>query len=228
MSIPASHVLSNTYFRAIFQFRNLEQVLVKVREVHNMTITFKMVVVKSRPSDSFLFVDNQPYTPCNGPKDDMRGIAEAMGAMFIELSHAGIREVVARGSLRLRGTTPRDTTELVDIDPLSFYFTDKHGNHRGTHMQRLVLECVQAVVGLITWEEGRFAKEEKPMSISASSYHRTCVVCKHVQEGGIVECTDLTGTPIVEWPSQYCLNPECSSHEIEKMINPDHAILVEA
>jgi hypothetical protein len=180
-----------------------------------MTIKIEMIPMKPRGEGSLLYVDGQLYKPQKSEKG-LRGIIGMMFTRLIYKQDSCINHVIAHS--RLSSEIPTKISDLALIDP--FYYNDRHGNHLGKELPVNVLQNMRMVIGLITWLRSRRFKK--------GTRTRTCVICKNTQQGKIVGHANMSMTPIIHWPSNYCLNPDCFSHEIEKMINPGYKIPEEA
>ena len=187
-----------------------------------MPIKIEMVPMKPRGEGSLLYVDGQLYKPQESEKG-LRGIIGMMFTRLIYKQDSCINHVIAHS--RISSELPTKISDLVLID--SFYYNDRHGNHLGKELPVNIRKNVQMVIGLITWLENKDVHFKE--NVSSIEIVRTCVVCGTKQNGVSLGRNNIPPRkPIPGWPAKHCLNPDCLSHEIEKMINPGYKIPEEA
>lgn len=164
--------------------------------------------------DSLLFINDELKT---FPDEKQRGLKEKLDALFATLHNTGVVEVIAYGKSNWNAHQKTVDT-ILSIDPLRLLFADEwiapvDSSELATRGRE--------VVTLIAWLSSECFER-----LTATS--RRCVICGSTQHGNIMGYANLSGTPYVHWVSCYCLNPECLSHTIEKMIDPDYEIPKEA
>jgi hypothetical protein len=187
-----------------------------------MAIKIKMIPMKPRGEGSLLYVDEQLYKP----QESEKGLCGIIGVMFTRLIYkqdSCINHIIAHS--RLSSELPTKISDLALIDP--FYYNDRHGNHLGKELSVNVLQNIRMVIGLITWLRSEHFKRDEIIR------SQTCIVCGNIQRGrqtgqftGGVHLGPGPGSggeERIEYP-KLCTNPNCLSHEIEKMINPEYKI----
>ena len=186
----------------------------------DMTIQIEMIPIKPRGEWSLLYVDGRLYKP----QESQKGLREIIEKMFEDLIYkqdSNISRVTAHSSLSNK--TPKKICDIAAIDP--FYYNDMYGNYLGEHLNTSVLKTVKTVITLVTWLEIKNKKAHFREHVNFLRASRTCVICKTVQEGRIIGRNNIPPCkPIPEWSAKYCLNPDCLSHRINKMIDPDYEV----
>jgi len=171
-----------------------------------------MLITSPKPQDSVIFIDDEQYiVSCS--KYKTQGLKDSMENMFQNLSKEKINEVICKTSLS--DTKPQKKCEIAKIEP--FLFRKEGLWCNAADMQGYIYENVAEIIGLIVWLENKHFKNR-------SDILRKCLICENLQEGEIVGYGNMSRHPLVKWPSDYCLNPKCFSHEIWKAINPDYTV----
>lgn len=187
-----------------------------------MTIKIKMLIERRDPhgldiktrnlEDSVILLGDEVFDTRN-LSQNTSGLEELLMDMFENINGMGVREVIAYS--QMANTKPELIEDIVTIKPFKFLF--KWG-WQNADITPILYKKVWEVIGLITWIKSDHFKKE------ILGTCRTCIICAHVQQGNIQGYANLGNTPIVDWPSNYCTNPECISHKIEKMIDSDYEI----
>ena len=188
-----------------------------------MSIKIEMIpIITYGVSDkSVILVNNVPYTP----KKSETGLHKLIQQTFTKLAftpynpNGGVTKVTAFSRIIIKN--PENILQIAELDP--FYYSDKYGNHLYEDMEPSTVEKVRVVISLITWLKNKNSRFKENVSLLHAM--RTCVLCGTVQNGSIVGTNNIPPCkPIPSWPSNYCFNPDCLSHEIEKMIDPKYEV----
>lgn len=188
-----------------------------------MSIKIEMIPIRTYgvSDKSVILVDGNPYKP----EDSESGLRELIHKTFNKLTFTpyhpgdGITNVTAFS--KMSTNNPEHVLHIAELDP--FYYSDKYGNHLAGNMEPNVLESVRTVIDLITWLENKNSHFEE--SVSFLHALRTCVICGTVQHGSIIGQNNIPPRKTIPgWPAKNCLNPDCLSHEIGKMIDPEYEI----
>lgn len=188
-------------------------------------LKIQLLVVKPNPKEDSLLFTNDKLEAF--PEKNQYGLKKEMEELFSRVSEAGIHEILAY-SQPVWGPD-KTISELVVVDPLRFLSTK--GWEKISGKAEISIKIREFII-LITWLNSEHFKVE------TFGGGGTCIICNEVQPrrptgqmiGGF--SSDVNRPPhnreMYERLSDYCLNPDCLSHEIEKMINPDYTIPKEA
>lgn len=180
-------------------------------------------MVKPRAEDSHILVDDKRYKIIQDNGDTNAGLQEAMNTMFRALRNAKVTELISH--FTSSASKVKSAAEIATISDMLIKVETERGWFKGDTLAPHVLLSIDTVLGLIAWKELR--SEGKIFKKQHSSL-RNCVVCNQSQYGQVTGHANLSMTDIVRWPSHYCLNPDCFSHELNRMINPSYTVPKEA
>lgn len=143
---------------------------------------------------------------------------KVMDAMFKNLYEENVFEVLLKS--HISDKIPETLFEVPEND--IFLCLNKDGWHKRSSISAHTLRSILIVAGLIVWTENENCRFKKRVNFLKAS--RTCMICKKIQAGEILGYANLSNAPIPKWPAKYCLNPDCLSHRINKMIDPSYEI----
>lgn len=186
------------------------RILIERRDPHGIGIKTKNLC------DSVILLGDNVFTT-SSLSQDTSGLEELLITMFENLDGMGVREVIAYS--QVANTNSKSIEDIVNIKPFKFLF--KWG-WQSAHITPTLEEKVREVIGLITWVKSDHFKK------GIIDIYRECVICTNTQQGNVQGFANLSRTPLMGWISKHCTNPDCLSHKIEKMIDPDYCVPKEA
>ncbi|MCR4330962.1 MAG: hypothetical protein NUV49_03750 [Patescibacteria group bacterium] len=175
-------------------------------------ISYKILVTAENPEDSWIFVDGARFS-LSKLGEDKDGLRMVLTEMLEHFAQEGVLKVKAF-STQNEGKKITNLAELVAIEVLL-------GTKDSYHSPQNVPGYLIKAFALLTWVHSEhFFREERFGSC-------TCVVCKDTTNGREGPRPNLSGNQIFFCPA-HCLNPQCFSHEIERMIDLNYTIPEEA
>jgi len=181
-------------------------------------INIRILPVRPNYKDSVILIGEE-YNEAAIMHTDSDEARKAMDAMFKDLYEENIFEILLKS--RISDKTPETLSEVTENDIL--LCLNKDGWHnKGNSISAHTLRSVLVVAGLIVWTEDENCRFKERVNFLKAS--RTCMICKKIQAGEILGYANLSNAPIPKWPAKHCLNPDCLSHKINKMIDPDYEV----
>ncbi len=188
-------------------------------------------VLKPHTRNSIIYFEDKPMVTSISQQSqhDLQGFRNVVAEMFNKLHEEEICEVIAYSALSNKKV---DTiAEIANICPFQFQNNKDNQWYDACSLSEDTCEQIRTVIGLIMWLQNEHFESD-------NCTHRTCIICNEIQFGKPTGqmiggfSTDVNKPPhnreMYAWPSSHCLNPDCLSHEIEKMIDINYTIPKEA
>ena len=126
--------------------------------------------------------------------------------------------------------SPSSLPDIVHLNTESMEILTRHGFVTFSSFEEGVMNNISHTLMLLVWKRSRhFTSDNMDGTNDFSSSMRTCVVCGKTHHGvrtgqhigGIkLDFIPFPVRDVIVHPYEHCFNPNCFSHEIERMIDP--------
>ncbi|MCR4306571.1 MAG: hypothetical protein NUV42_01235 [Candidatus Yonathbacteria bacterium] len=175
-------------------------------------ISYKILVTAEYPEDSWIFVDGKRFS-IPKPGEDKDGLRTVLTEMLAYLVRENVLKVKAFCA-RNEGQKITNLAEMLRIEVIL-------GTKDSYHSPQDIPERLVKAFVLLAWIHSKhFWQDERFGSC-------ICEVCRDTTRGKEGPRPNLSENPIF-WCPEHCLNIQCFSHEIEKMIDLNYVIPEEA
>jgi len=173
-----------------------------------MMISYRILVTAANPEDSWFFVNGARFS-IPKPGEEKDGLRTVLIEMLESLAKEGVHKVRAF-STQNEDKKITGLEELLRVEVLL-------GTKDDYRSPREIPEYLMKAFGLLAWiHSEHFWKDERFGGC-------TCVVCRDTTTGREGPRPNLSGNQIF-WCPAHCLNLECFSHKMERMIDPNYVI----
>ncbi len=174
-------------------------------------------IQQANPSISIIFFEDKPCVVSEAQQNqhDTQGFNKIILNTFRKLREEKISDVVAYSVF----TNKKTEVGMVNICPFQFKNRQDSKWYDACSLPENISKQLRMLIALIMWMNSEHFKYKCEIL-------RLCIICDRGQYKKTRPAISDTLHPkeIPAWSSDYCLNPDCLSHRIEKMIDPDYAI----
>lgn len=132
--------------------------------------------------------------------------------------------------LPIKHNPPSSLSDVVHLSTESMEILTRHGFVTFSSFKQRAMSNISHALMLLVWKRsGHFTSDNMDGTNDFSSSMRACVACGKVHHGvrtgqrigGIKLGFDPSPVrEVIAHPHEHCFNPNCFSHEIERMIDP--------
>ena len=212
-------LLSNIYSYASF-----------VIDTQEKTLMFKFRIIPvlagtESTRKSLMLLDDNVWQP----SILQEGLAQEVLTMFHSVLYElpvkmAIREVLAHALfIKKEGSDNSSFADLFKVDPFLFLGSDRNFHVNYDLEIASAGEQIFKTLCLIVWSKIAHVSDNRTTFPT-----RTCIVCGNTQDGKVTGRANMSMTNICSFKSLHCLDPDCFSHKMNRMVNPAYKISEEA
>lgn len=200
-------------------------------------VEFELLLLNNDPSNSRVILElAQKRTAQSLSAHSFEaGLRTILFDAFRRMINLNIERISGTGAIKKRWKYPKSLAEIIEIDDETTRI-ETHDGYKtlSSYSEGHVREIEHALMLLVWKWSPHFASDGMEGTNDFSSSMRACVVRGRTQHGkgtgqrigGFKVGFDPSPTrEIIVYPNDQCFNPECFSHEIERMIDPTYVFI---
>ncbi|MDO8572251.1 MAG: hypothetical protein Q7S11_00605 [bacterium] len=190
-------------------------------------VRIELTLCNYKPNASIIFIEggvNNDERSAHSPASFNAGLKEIILKAFEDMVRFEIWKVRGEGVVvTTTQENPKSLEHFTAIDDEAMEILTPGGYKTFDSYKKDRVVNIDTAIMLLVWKWSSF------LDGSAHSSHRECVVCgkkhsgkEHKYHRGLMPPPSMNIPPfeMYSYPYTHCINPECFSHEIERMIDP--------